>query len=302
MRAGISDDRLFAHDHLVAKRPRSLGRAAHRLKPSTNHAGRRAIEAGIARLGCLFDVPLESISQVVLRGVGEKLLHAKRFDEVPRIAIGRRVRDRRPRANHTEIVSDDVRYRETDDGGGRGRCEAATLYGRQMLANRVQSRDVSAALSAARPPQCACLRASGRRQAPPSAPMRPREQHDERVARASAACDIERAPAGSNAALVRQRMARRNPFSWGGSSPDKCVPMTMPSRTRSPAISKNARAMNGAAFPTAITCSLAPCSHDAISGSRTARGIKRCGDAASMAPRAMVRKWSWKNSAAPKSQ
>ena len=76
--------------------------------------------------------------------------------------------------------------------------------------------------------------------------------------------------------------------SGAGSAIGKCVPMTIPSRIRSPAILANVSAMNGAALPTAMTRRLLPCRRDAIAGSCTARSIRWCGDAASMAPRAMV--------------
>ena len=121
-----------------------------------------------------------------------------------------------------------------------------------------------------------------------------REQHDERVIGIGPLRDLDRAASRGDTARIGQRMARRNPLEPFGQAIGRCVPITMPSRMRSPASFANVSAMKGAALPTAMTRRPLPCMRVAIAGSCRARSMRWCGDAASMAPRAMVRK-CWRN-------
>ena len=130
-----------------------------------------------------------------------------------------------------------------------------------------------------------------RRRARPSTPMR-RPRAARRACRRDRSAARPRARGGPPRRCARPAAdgSTESTRACAGSAIGRCVPMTMPSRMRSPAIAANVSAMNGAALPTAMTRRSLPRRRDAIAGSCTARSIRWCGDAASMAPRAMVRK------------
>ena len=97
-----------------------------------------------------------------LRGIGEHAAppglehgaHVTRQAVPPAVVFHRRhgigprgtVRHARPRANHAQVVADDIRNGEGDDRAGTRRGEASALHARQVFAYGVERGDVGAPL------------------------------------------------------------------------------------------------------------------------------------------------------------
>ena len=84
--------------------------------------------------------------------------------------------------NHRQVVADDVGDGQRQHRATRRGRELTTFDRRQVLAHRVQLVDVGALLHQQPRASAACPRATAPRQAAPSAPNRPRQQHDQQLA------------------------------------------------------------------------------------------------------------------------
>ena len=142
----------------------------------------------------------------------ELTFDAEPLDVAPRIAVCRRIRHGRTRPDDAQVVADDVRNREAHRRGRRGRRQAPALHRRQVLADRVERGDVGAALEQRVHGGALVLErqvAGGDRHQRRRAAG---QQHDQDVARIAPTRHLQRAAPRRDAALVGQRMARRNPF------------------------------------------------------------------------------------------
>ena len=236
-RPRVADNRLLADDDIVAQRARRLCRAVHRVEAAADDARDRSLEARIAGLRRLRDRSFQTGAQVVPRRLREERFDAEAIDIVPRVAIRRRIGNGGPRPDDAEIVADDVGDRETDSRPRCRRREPPAFDGRQVFADRVERSDIGAPLQQRIDGGPLVLERQGRRPAPPSSADAPPESSTTSVSPGSVRCatSIARRPAAT---------LRSSGSGWldgihsscAGSAIGKCVPMTMPSRIRSPAM------------------------------------------------------------------
>ena len=233
----------------------------------------------------------ESGAQIVPRRSREQRFDAEAIDVVPRVAIRRRIGHGRTRPDDAEIVADDVRDRETD---GRPRCrrrKTAAFDGRQVFANRIERGDVGARPSAAHSPRSACLRASGlpagtaiKADAPPESSTTSVSPGSVRCATSSARRPAATLRSSGSGWLdgIHSSCARQRDRQVGADDDAVANPIA---RNPGERVGHERRGLADGNDAQRL-----PCRREAIAGSWTARSIRWCGDAASMAPRAMVRK------------